>query len=210
MYFTSDNPLKRGKYLEQLTTTMTKNNLFKRISQLRSQKTASNAEFNALGNTLTQAMLSAELQLKPKNTGNFERTPLLSKAGWTVRFWKRKLSDIKAQRKNIQISKKYQTKAEIPISESNTTNKSQIMLKLKNATRALRKEQKNAKERRESFLDELAEISAIEQNKEKSAVIKKIKSTERARQIAAQVKRSPKRSNKGGLQHLEVPTNNNN
>ena len=37
-YFASDNPIKRGMYLEQLTKTMTRNNMFTIFSKLRAKK----------------------------------------------------------------------------------------------------------------------------------------------------------------------------
>ncbi len=85
-YFTSDNPVKRGKYLENLNTILTKTNIFERIENMRAHEKVTNKEFNEVDNTMTQAMISAEMQLKPKNAGSYEWTPLLSKAGWAVRF----------------------------------------------------------------------------------------------------------------------------
>lgn len=100
-----------------------------------------NEEFNKMDRMLIEAMMKAEQSLRIKKSGNYEWSPLLSKAGWSVRFWKRRLSDLKARRRNIQLSEKYRSKAQIQANEATTINRNLIKTKLRKATRMLRKAQ---------------------------------------------------------------------
>ena len=162
--------------------------------------------FDQMDREKTTYMLSAEKRLKPSSqTGLYEWSPLLEKAGRTFTYWKachhlRSLNvpeppSLKKIQQNLGI-----------LSTSNS--KAYICHKYQSAKSNLKKIQQKAKEHQESHLHKLAEHYASTQNSTKATELKQIIRNEKIRNIAKKHRWYFMGNNHGNVPYLLVPKSN--
>lgn len=212
------------KYRERLHQLLDQNNVFPRLDLLQDKIKSGNwtesccLEYEALDETITTSMLTAEKDLSRRVTTTYQWSPKLKAAVHKLRYWHLRLRQVRHLPVNLNQLDSFRHSGEISDQEHSLQTEVDIKMAQSAAFQTLKELQSKHQELRESYLEDLAEAIVLERSpyleddkqahillEKKAKQIRQLISREKMRQMYRKIGRALKKPMGGGLSRIDVP-----
>ena len=159
-------------------------------------------EYEKIDKYITECCLVAEKRCRKIRAGNVPFSPLVDTAAKTIYLWSLILSKMRGTKVSSSLIKRLAKKCDIII--DNTLTYEQIRILRNTAIKRYKKLKPNAKQYREQFISDLADVMEEVYGERRASIIRSLAVTEEQRIIHRQVKSKLKPAG-GSISRLQIP-----
>ena len=195
------------KFLQELSSKIEHCDMAERVNWLYSTfnnplTPSQQDEYEKIDKYITECCLVAEKRCRKIRAGNVPFSPLVDTAAKTIYLWSLILSKMRGTKVSSSLIKRLAKKCDIII--DNTLTYEQIRILRNTAIKRYKKLKPNAKQYREQFISDLADVMEEVYGERRASIIRSLAVTEEQRIIHRQVKSKLKPAG-GSISRLQIP-----